>query len=265
MAVLQASWWLSRWRVFAGPRTRLPTALLPPVAAAWWLMLQHALGHRHPVGLGHGAHPGMSLGAELAHWMLMVIAMMLPFLGPTLAEVRRTTYPAAHAQAVGGYLLGWLSPWLLLGAPVALFRGLEVAHAPGAAGVAFVVSAAWAFTGWHVRGLASCGLLRPLPPAGFALLGGATREGWHAGAACCTSCGPLMLACTLTGHSVVAMLGGFALGWLERSTYRPSIRVGAALALALGLWFFIFPGAEHAPGHHHHHVGNGAPRATRSA
>jgi len=187
----------------------------------------------------HGAHAAMSATTEVSHWMLMVVAMMLPLLGPTLAEVRRTTYPPAHTLAVGGYVLGWLLPWLLLAAPVAGLRQLELAHSPVIAGLAFIASAAWAFTGWHARALASCGLRRPLAPTGLPLLRSASREGWHAGLECCVSCGLLMLACTLTGHSVVAMLGGFALGWLERSTYRPSTRTGAAMALALGVWFIL--------------------------
>jgi len=252
---LAASWLGRRWLAFAGPRTRLPGALLPLVAVAWWLMLRHAVSH--------ASHAPRNAGTEVADWMLMVIAMMLPLLGPTLAEVRRTTYPPAHALAVSGYVLGWSLPWLLLAAPVAGLRQLELMHSPVAAGVAFIASAAWACTAWHARALTSCGLRRPLPPAGLPLAFGACREGWSAGVGCCVSCAPLMLACTLTGHSVIAMLGGFALGWLERSTYRPSIRLGAALALGLGVWFLIFPAAHdpHREHQHHHHGADLQPQA----
>lgn len=246
-----SAWWARRWQVFAGPQARLPTPLLAVVAAAWALMLWHSLSHgAHAAGGAHamhdhrmheapGAHAAMSATTEISHWMLMVIAMMLPLLGPALAEVRRTTYPPAHPLAVGGYVLGWLLPWLLVAPPIAGLRQLELAQSPAIAGVAFIVSAAWAFTGWHARALTSCGLRRPLAPGGLPLLRSASREGWHAGLACCVSCGPLMLACTLTGHSAVAMIGGFVLGWLERSTYRPSTRTGAAMALALGIWFLF--------------------------
>lgn len=250
--VLRASAWLARrWQVFAGPRARLPAPLLPLVAAAWCFMLWHSLSHgshgMHGEHMHHGAHAAhgapaahaLSPAAEAAHWMLMVIAMMLPLLGPTLAELRRTTFPSSHARAVGGYLLGWLLPWLLLAAPVAGLRQLDLAQSPTIAGLAFIAAAAWALTGWHARALMSCGLRRPLAPGGLPLLRGAAGEGWVAGRECCVSCGPLMLACTLTGHSVIAMLGGFVLGWLERSTYRPSTRVGAVLALALGVWFVL--------------------------
>ena len=235
-----AAWWARRWLVFAGPQTRLPTPLLPPVAAAWGLMLWFSLSHgAHEAHVARGVHAPMSSTMEAAHWMLMVIAMMVPLLGPTLAEVRRTTYPPAHALAVSGYLLGWLLPWLLLAAPIAGLRQLPLAHSPRIAGLVFIAAAAWTLSGWHTRALTSCGLRRPLALRGLPLLRSASREGWQAGLDCCVSCGPLMVACTLTGHSLVAMLGGFALGWLERSTYRPSTRVGAALALALGVWFLL--------------------------
>jgi hypothetical protein len=235
-----SAWWARRWQVFAGPQTRLPAPLLPLVAAAWGLMLWHSVSHGgHEAHVARGVHAPMSATTEAAHWMLMVVAMMLPLLGPTLSEVRRTTYPPAHPLAVSAYLLGWLFPWLLLAAPVAGLRQLDLAHSPTLAGLAFIASAAWALTGWHARALMSCGLRRPLAPGGLPLLRSASREGSHAGLECCVSCGPLMVACTLTGHSVVAMLGGFALGWLERSTYRPSTRIGAAMALALGVWFLL--------------------------
>jgi hypothetical protein len=265
--ILVASWWVRRWLAFAGARTRLPAPLLPLVAVAWWLLLRHGVEHS-----SHGAAMVMSTPTEIAHWMLMVIAMMLPLLGPTLAEVRRTTYPPAHALAVAGYVLGWSLPWLLLALPVAGLRRLDVAHSPVIAGLAFLASAGWALSPWHARALVSCGLRRPLAPGGVPLLQSTAREGWHAGLACCVSCGPLMLACTLTGHSIIAMLGGFALGWLERSTYRPSIRIGASLALALGLWFLIFPagpGPHHGPHHEHQRLTSlsctGGPLGTGSS
>jgi hypothetical protein len=140
----------------------------------------------------------------------------------------------------------------LLAGPVAGLRQLDLAHSPLLAGGAFVAAAAWHFTPWHARALTSCHLRRPLALEGLPLLRSAGREGWQAGLGCCTSCGPLMVACTLTGHSFIAMAGAFALGWLERSTYRPSIRLGAVLALALGIWFLIPSSAQSEHADHVH-------------
>ncbi|MEY4545108.1 MAG: hypothetical protein RL685_1303 [Pseudomonadota bacterium] len=226
-----AAWCVQRWLAFAGPRTRVPTPLLAPVAVAWGLMAQH--------GLSPDPHCHLSPSAELANWMFMVIAMMLPLLGPTLAELRRTTFPHTHAVALSGFLGGWLAPWLLLAVPVAWLRQLTFAHWPALAGLTFLAAAAWMLTRWHARALSRCHVRRPLAPHGVGLLRDVAREGWQAGLACCVSCGPLMLACTLTGHSFIAMVGGLVLGWLERSTYRPAIRPAAALACALGVWFMV--------------------------
>lgn len=55
------------------------------------------------------------------------------------------------------------------------------------------------------------------------------------GSACVTTCLPMMVACSLAGHHLVAMLGGAALGAIEKRSFRPSIRLiaGGNLVLAL--------------------------------
>jgi hypothetical protein len=62
------------------------------------------------------------------------------------------------------------------------------------------------------------------------------RYGCVIGGACAATCWPLMLACTLTGHALPAMLGGAAVGAVERLSFRPLVRrvLGGTAALAAG-------------------------------
>jgi hypothetical protein len=51
-----------------------------------------------------------------------------------------------------------------------------------------------------------------------------------------------MVACTLTGHAPVAMLGAGAIGVVERFSFRPPRRAVAVSTLALGGWYLALAG-----------------------
>jgi hypothetical protein len=48
-----------------------------------------------------------------------------------------------------------------------------------------------------------------------------------------------MLACSLSGHNLIAMVGGAGLGVLERRSFRPPTGRIFAGALLLGAWFLL--------------------------
>jgi hypothetical protein len=63
--------------------------------------------------------------------------------------------------------------------------------------------------------------------------------GWISGYGCALNCWPLMLLCWLSGHSLIAMVLGFGLGWADRHT-TPAYRLYATVAAVLGTAFGVF-------------------------
>ena len=90
-------------------------ALLLLAAAAWALSAVRMDG----MDAGPASHLG-SLGWYAATWLLMMAAMMLPSLVPTLPARAR-----ADAPFVGGYLLAWAAAGLVAYALIEAVRELE--------------------------------------------------------------------------------------------------------------------------------------------
>jgi predicted metal-binding membrane protein len=160
--------------------------------------------------------PGQTwLGAGasfLGMWVVMMVAMMLPCLIPTLWRYR---------QAVGGTgetHLGWLTTlvgvgyffvWTLFG--IAIFPvGVVLAELemqlpalaraiPVVAAVVVLIAGAFQFTGWKACHLACC---REAPGRGRELKADACaawRYGLHLGLHCCYCCAGLMTILLVTG------------------------------------------------------------------
>jgi hypothetical protein len=180
---------------------------------AWAVMLRNGSGLS-----GHGHHVG-TFGQEFAGWMWMVVAMMLP---QVIYEVRRTADDSLWGRrnrAVAGFLTGYLAPSLAAGIAAAFLRQGSWTHAPAAPALGFAASAAWMLLPGRRRVLIACHQRLPLAPTGWRADYDCLRYGVVIGAACLRRCWPLMLACTFSGHSLVAMAGGLVVSVVERRSF----------------------------------------------
>lgn len=208
--------------------------------ASWWAVLLHVRQHS-----AHGVHHRMTLSQDLQNWMLMVAAMMLPLI---LDAVRHTAFASLWSRrhrAIAGFLLGYSVPWLLLGIAVALLHGEAWTHTDAASAAAFLLAAAWQLTPIHESALRACHRTLSLAPFGWLADRDCLRFGCSIGLACAASCWALMLACTFTGHSLLAMTGGLALGIAERWSFRPRTRVVLGGTLLLAGYYALLTGLNH--------------------
>lgn len=202
---------------------------------AWAMLLQGAWTHA-----GHAAHRmAQPLSLELAHWLLMVAAMMIPFLLPTLRAAAVSSLWSRRHRAMALVLTGYLAPWLALGAAAAAIRSLPVMHSPFAPAIAFSAAALYIASPWHSRGLIRCHRRVPLAPEGWRADRDCLHYGFVIGNACVTSCWLLMLACALTGHDAIAMLAGLAIAIAERRSLRPRSRPALDLTFAVAAFYMV--------------------------
>ncbi|HUZ29171.1 MAG TPA: DUF2182 domain-containing protein [Solirubrobacteraceae bacterium] len=230
----------------APPRSWLlaAAALLPLVAAGWWL----SVGRMD----GMDAGPGTSLGTFgwfAATWVVMMAAMMVPAITPAVAS----SFPAASRQnlhrtlAAAGFVVGYVVVWALAGAAAyavlragrSLVGGTFAWHRAGQwLSVALVAgAAAYQLSPTKGRWLARCRAEFIGSAAG--LLDGA-RSGLTAGGRCLASSGALMVvlfalgAMSLVWMAVVAVL--IALERLAPLTWPARIAAaGVLLTIALGV------------------------------
>jgi predicted metal-binding membrane protein len=192
-------------------RIGLVTLLVALAAVAWW-----STGGRMS---GMDAGPGTPLGALgwfLGIWTVMMAAMMLPAVAPTVAlyeRMARRRWSGASVLFAAAYLLVWSAAGLLAYGVFALGRdaaGAQLAwHAGGrwVAGGVLVLAAAYELTPLKRACLARC-----RSPLGF-LLGswrdgrrGAIEMGARHGAWCLGCCWALMAA--------LFALGVMSLTWM---------------------------------------------------
>jgi predicted metal-binding membrane protein len=198
---------------------------------AWLVMLAHYLEHR-----AHGVHHVMRTSAEATHWLLMVVAMMFPVLDEPLRTVAFRSFRERRLAARSAFLLAYLVVWGGAGAPVVWLRAEPWSHDWLLAALAFVLAAGWTRTPLQTWGERVCHAKRPLAAAGWRAHRDVLAYGARFGVACVATGWPLMLACSLTGHAPLAMLGGTAAAMLDRFSFRPLPRHLALLALGLGAW-----------------------------
>jgi hypothetical protein len=204
---------------------------------AWLAMLQHGWQHA-----GHGALHRMSFPQELVSWLLMVAAMMLPLVVDSVRATADASLWARRHRAIAGFVVGYLAPWAAVGVVAVGVRQLSWIHTHAAPALVFGMAALWLLTPMHRRGLVACHRRRPLAPLGWRADRDCLAFGGTIGRACVSSCWPLMLACALTGHALVAMIGGMGVSLIERWSFRPRIRAAALGALALAIYFGVQAG-----------------------
>jgi predicted metal-binding membrane protein len=177
---------------------------------------------------GMDAGPGTDLGALgffAGTWVVMMAAMMLPSMGPTVSlhaqlQVRRRGGDARAASttaATAAFLAGYLAVWAVAGlGAYALYRlgrataGDALAWDHGGrwlAGAVLLAAAAWQLTRWKDACLARCRNPLGLLATGWRDgLPGAARMGTRAGAWCAGCCWALMAS--------LFALGVMSLAWM---------------------------------------------------
>ena len=196
---------------FAAVRARvgLVALLLAVAALAWWWM------SAQPAGMDEG--PGTDLGTRgwfLGAWVVMMAAMMLPSVSPTVALYARTMRrqaPFAPVAFTAGYLLAWTSAGLAA-YTVAAFadRAFVISWDRGGHWVAAAVLAGAA--AYELTGLKEICLAKCRSPLAYLLgswrsgVDGALRMGIGNGAWCVGCCWALMAALFALGVMSVAWM-----------------------------------------------------------
>lgn len=216
-------------------------------AAAWCVLLAaawtgHGAAGAHAHGHAHAARDvATSVLTDLAHWQLMVVAMMLPVIVPSLRVAAFRSLWRRRHRAMAGFLLGYLAVWALLGLAVCLaltrFPWLTDTWGGVAAAAAFVCAAGWQWTRLKRRSLVACHRTIPLAPRGWRADRDCVELGWRIGGSCCVGCWVLMVACTLAGHSPLALAACAGIGLVERYSWRPDMTWISLGILALAAVF----------------------------
>jgi predicted metal-binding membrane protein len=162
----------------------------------------------------------MTLIAEIAYWMLMVAAMMLPLVTDTVRFTAFASLWARRHRAVAGFVFGYFAPWLAVGIVAATLRQANWTHTYAMPAIGFAVAAQWQRTATYKRALGTCRRTWPIAPLGWRADRDCIRFGSFIGFACIRTCWPLMFACEFAGHSLIAMIGGMVVGFVERQGYR---------------------------------------------
>jgi predicted metal-binding membrane protein len=238
---------------FAAARTRLGlVALLFLLAAvAWWFTVDRMRGMDEGPGTDLG-----TLGWFLGVWVVMMAAMMLPSVSPTVAlysRMTRSRAPVAPFVFTSGYLLTWTAAGLLafglsdLGGSV-LGDALSWNRAGRwVAGGILVAAALYELTPLKDVCLGKC-----RSPLGFLLgswrggLSGALQIGARHGAWCVGCCWALMAALFALGVMSIAWMGFIAALIATEKTLpwrRPVTYGTAAILLLLGVLLLAAPGA----------------------
>jgi predicted metal-binding membrane protein len=184
--------------------------------------------------------------AEIFWWLVMIAAMMFPLvLGPIRITAARSLWHRRH-RAIGGFLAGYLGPWMLFGVvayvAVAWLQTQTPLPSATAAAAGFATALLWQSTTLKRRALRACHRILPIAPSGWRANRDCLRYGWVVGSSCLMSCWALMLACMLSGHSLPAMVGVSAICWAERNTVRPRRLLLYAVIGVLALAYALLPG-----------------------
>jgi predicted metal-binding membrane protein len=219
--------------------------LLLTAGLAWWWTVERMAGM--------GAAPGTALGTLgwfTGSWVVMMAAMMLPSLGPTLAAyvaAVRERELARCALFVGGYLLVWVAAGVVAYGVFELGKSLignDLGwHQAGrwVSGGVLAAATAYQFTPAKRACLTRCRGQFP-DTSGR----GALQIGVRSGAWCLGSSWALMAALFALGvMSITWMLLIAALVALEKTgPWRSTARLAAATVLALlALGIFVAPGS----------------------
>ncbi len=214
---------------------------------AWWWSAGRMRGMDEGPGTGLG-----TLGAFLGLWVVMMAAMMVPSVSPTLAlysRMTRSRNPVAPLVFACGYLLTWAAAGMLAFGISAAGHGLLSWHGGGrwVAGGTLVVAAVYELTPLKDLCLTKC-----RSPLGF-LIGswrdgvrGAIQMGARHGAWCVGCCWALMATLFALGVMSIAWMA-FVAALIAAEKTLPGGRAVtytvAAILLTLGVAIVAAPDA----------------------
>jgi predicted metal-binding membrane protein len=219
-------------------------------AASWWSTLDHMKG----MDAGPWTALG-TLGWFLAVWVVMMAAMMLPSVIPTVALYGRLARSRTRLSALL-FVTGYLAVWA--GAGAAAFGLAATGHhiANGvfawnragrwAAGATLLVAACYQLTPLKERCLAKCrapfafllGSWRPGAFGGFRL--GLSSGAWCAG--CCWALMASLFALGVMSIAWTALVAGLVLFEKTLPWRRTATATTAVLLVLLGLLLLVAPG-----------------------
>jgi predicted metal-binding membrane protein len=238
-----------RW--LARPET---AALLLTAAAAWAATLVLARGMA-----GMAGTMGLAFAAFVGVWTLMMAAMMLPSVAPTVSLYSRSVV-SGRAMRLSGLVVGYLLVWAAAGIPafgLAWLTNWLAMNRPNAAHVLavsiFAVCGIYQLTNLKDRCLAHC-----RSPFGLLLrygsFRGRTRDlrvGIHHGAYCLGCCWALMVILIAVGvMNIAAMVVLAILILVEKTWARGPLTARLAGIAALGLAIATIWVPALAPGLH---------------
>jgi predicted metal-binding membrane protein len=238
---------------FAAARARLGLiALLFALAGvAWWFTVDRMRG----MDQGPGTDLG-TLGWFVGVWVVMMAAMMLPSVAPTVAlysRMTRSREPVAPLLFTAGYLLTWAAAGLLafgisdVGRRALGDRLAWNSAGRWVAGVILVAAAVYEFTPLKDVCLGKC-----RSPLGYLL--GSWRPGWYGALRMGTGHGLWCLGCCWMLMAALFALGVMSIAWMafvaaliavEKTLpwRRPSTYGIAAILLLLGILLVAAPDA----------------------
>jgi predicted metal-binding membrane protein len=235
-------------------RIGLVAALVGLAALAWWSTIRSMDG----MGAGPSAELG-ALGWFVGVWIVMMAAMMLPAVSPTVALYARMTRRRNLGQPLAftsGYLVGWGAAGVAAYGLYALGRhvlGAQLAWDSGgrwlAAGVLVVAA------GYELTPLKDVCLSKCRSPFGFLLgtwrdgVGGAFRMGSKHAAWCIGCCWALMAALFALGvMSILWMAVVAALITVEKVVPWRRVALWSATLILLALAVGVLLAPDAVPG-----------------
>jgi predicted metal-binding membrane protein len=193
----------------------------------WWILAVGLVAwirvaeHGFDGSLGAHAHRA-SAGIELAYWTAMALAMMLPVIALQARAVAFRALAERRHRAVLAFLIGFLASWTAAGLLPSWLALLPWSHSRAVVAGAFAIATAWALLPLRGRAMMMAfGYAPLLAPTGWDADRDAAWSGLIVGAWCVASCWPLMLACALSGHHLLALLVGGSIAIVEMVSFRP--------------------------------------------
>jgi hypothetical protein len=126
-----------------------------------------------------------------------------------------------------------------LGIIAAGLRELSSTHTYAAPALAFIGAVFWQRSRMHQQALVACHRTIPLAPVGWRADRDCMRFGATLGCACLCSCWLLMLACALSGHSLVAMAATGAAGAADRHWFGLRWRTARLVTLTIAAYYLV--------------------------
>ena len=180
---------------------------------------------------------GAAWAAAWGHWVLMVLAMMLPVAAPHVRVVAMRSLRSRRQRAAVVFLLGYVALWITAGAVLlAALVALGTEHLDGAWLVGILlVAAAWQVSRPTQARAASLWFPPARSGGGGCCRPELCRAGLRSGLQCMVTCWPAMLAMAVS-HDLLLMAGLLAVMLTERARgANPMRRAGRPLeAWALG-------------------------------